>query len=99
MQMWEAYDKSQRHGLDAGTVEKVTQRTNRQHQSQSSYKYETYARRFVCGIWNCTEVERQLVRVAVDFRTSTPDGKQFGVVTAYCPGAGDKCPAWVNAAL
>jgi hypothetical protein len=93
------YDKvTGRHGLQLRTVRRVIQLVNRVHDGGTAYRYETYAREYRCSIWSCTVLREQLIRVVVDFRILT-DGQPFGVVTAYCPGAGDLCPAWVNTAI
>lgn len=36
------------------------------------------------------------MKLVHDTRTNTPDGKYFGVVTAYCLGYYPRCPDWVK---
>jgi hypothetical protein len=83
------------HGLTVRTVRRVTQLTNRELQSYTSYRYQTNATEYRCSWLRCTVVRRQAVRVIADFRRLN-DNRQYGVVTAYCPGAGQVCPNWVN---
>lgn len=92
-----------KHNLTIAVVRKVTQRTKRvlEPGSATVYIYAVPARRYVCGIWNCTVVETRDVRVAVDFRTRPQDSRQMGVLSAYCPIANKEpvCPDWVKTAL
>ncbi len=83
------------HGLTRRTVRRVTQIAPRQHESGTSYKYETYATQWRCGWWSCTKVREQMIRVVVNNRVMN-DGRFYGVVTAYCPPIQGQCPSWVN---
>lgn len=76
------------HGLTLSTVQKVTQREDRilEQEGGTSYKPE------------CVITAESPVRVVYETRPML-DGREFGVVTAYCPSAEGLCPSWVNSAL
>jgi hypothetical protein len=97
---FEALGKANGHNLTSSTVRRVTQLVDRVPDGGSSYRYETVAERVSCSTLppDCQVLESQLIRVVVDDRPF-PDGKPKGVVTAYCPAAGQLCPSWVNEAI
>lgn len=91
------------HGLTLATVQKVTQREDRvlEQAGGTTYKYETMARLYTCSTFpwpECVITAESLVRVVYD-TYSALDGREFGVVTAYCPPTQGMCPSWVNSAL
>lgn len=91
--------KVQEHNLTVGTIQRVTKLVD-QKPSGQAFQYETPATEYRCGVWNCTVLRQQLVRVVVGFR-DMDDGKTYGVISAYCLQQNKKrvCPGWVNAAI
>jgi hypothetical protein len=94
-------EKVNGHNLTIETVRAVTQLVERVPSGGSAYKYETVAEEVTCNtglLPGCEVTNSQLIRVVVEeFMFS--DGKPQGVITAYCPGAGQLCPGWVNTAI
>jgi len=92
-----------KHGLTVRTVTRATQVIERQRETPNgtTYRYEAFARQWTCRTFpwpECWVSKEQMVKVVVDFRTDTPDRRQRGVITAYCPQQPrrDLCPSWVN---
>ncbi|WP_372409029.1 hypothetical protein [Streptomyces luteireticuli] len=96
----------QKHNLSLAAVRATTKypRPNggKWQQSGTTYNYVTDVLHVKCSGWwifrTCRVVEVKSVKAVVNFR-GLPDGKPFGVVTAFCENTPGRCPDWVRQAI
>lgn len=89
-----------KHNLTVGAVRATTRGAQVRYPiGGTTYNYEADVLRIRCtgSGWarTCKAVEKRVVIAGHDFRTNTPDGLAFGIVTAFCRGS-IRCPDWVK---
>lgn len=93
-----AVQKAANHNLSIATVRKATKASKRIDTGGTTRRYETLARLYTCGWWNCRLDDSTWIWVPYDVRKYYVDGLAFGVVSAYCKDADrqTECDHWVS---